>query len=56
MKRLGTDWWNLRKIFQPQPIERIRNYFGDAIGIYFSFVGEKTFSREKLSIASLKRN
>lgn len=40
MKRLGSEWWNVRKIFQPQPIEKIRNYFGDAIGIYFSFVGE----------------
>lgn len=41
MKRLGTEWWNLRKVFKPQPIERIREYFGDAIGIYFSFVGER---------------
>lgn len=41
MKRLGTEWWNVRKIIQPQPIEKIRRYFGDSIGIYFSFVGEK---------------
>lgn len=41
MKRLGTEWWNLKQVFKPQPIERIRNYFGDAVGIYFSFVGEK---------------
>lgn len=40
MKRLGTEWWNVRKILTLQPIEKIRNYFGDAIGIYFSFVGE----------------
>lgn len=40
MKQLGTEWWNLKKIFQLQPIEKIRNYFGDAVGIYFSFVGE----------------
>lgn len=40
MKRLGDEWWNLGKIFKPQPIEKIRDYFGDAIGIYFSFVGK----------------
>lgn len=51
MKRLGTEWWNLRKISQPQPIEKIRNYFGDAIGIYFSFVGEME-NVQKLSITS----
>jgi hypothetical protein len=41
MKRLGSEWWSLKKISKPQPIERIRKYFGDAIGIYFSFVGEQ---------------
>jgi anoctamin-10 len=40
MKRLGSEWWNLKQIFKMQPIEKIRNYFGDGIGIYFSFVGE----------------
>jgi anoctamin-10 len=40
MKRLGMEWWNLRKMFYNQPIEKIRKYFGDAIGFYFSFVGE----------------
>lgn len=40
MKQLGTEWWNLKKMFKPQPIEKIRNYFGDAVGIYFMFVGE----------------
>ncbi|KAL7045117.1 hypothetical protein ACKWTF_002152 [Chironomus riparius] len=39
MKRIGTEWWNLRKMFYNQPIEKIRKYFGDAIGFYFSFVG-----------------
>jgi len=40
MKRLGTEWWNVRRMLQPQPIDKIRNYFGDTIGVYFSFVGE----------------
>jgi anoctamin-10 len=41
MKRLGTEWWNVKQFFKPQPIEKIRNYFGDAVGIYFMFVGER---------------
>lgn len=43
MKRLGSEWWNLRKVMRPQPIEKIRNYFGDSIGLYFSFVGKHAF-------------
>lgn len=43
MKRLGSEWWHWRKIFRPQPIEKIRSYFGDGIAFYFSFVGEETF-------------
>lgn len=50
MKRLGKEWWNLKNIFQPQPIEKIRNYFGDAIGIYFMFVGKKFFSLNAVSL------
>lgn len=55
MKRLGVEWWNLKRMLQPQPIEKIRKYFGDAIGIYFSFVGEKVLDG-KLSITSLNHN
>lgn len=43
MKRLGDEWWNLRQILKPQPISKIRRYFGDAIGVYFSFVGNSSF-------------
>lgn len=39
VKRLGREWWDVQNIFKPQPIDKIRHYFGDAIGIYFSFVG-----------------
>lgn len=44
MKRLGVEWWHWKTFFKPQPIEKIRNYFGDAIGIYFSFVGDNSCS------------
>jgi anoctamin-10 len=40
MHRLGAEWWSVKRWFKPQPIEKIRRYFGDAIGIYFSFVGK----------------
>lgn len=43
VKRLGEEWWNVRNIFKPQPIEKIRIYFGDVIGMYFGFVGQFTF-------------
>lgn len=36
LKKLGPDWHN--KIYD-QPIHRIREYFGEGIGIYFAFVG-----------------
>ncbi|KAG5674939.1 hypothetical protein PVAND_004883 [Polypedilum vanderplanki] len=44
MKRLGTEWWNLRHLFKRQPIEKIRKYFGDGIAFYFSFVEYYTIS------------
>lgn len=50
MKRLGVEWWNLKRLLKPQPIEKIRKYFGDAIGIYFSFVGEMS----KIEIIRMK--
>lgn len=40
MRRLGREWWFWKRIYHPQPIEKIRSYFGDGIGFYFSFVGE----------------
>jgi anoctamin-10 len=46
MKRLGSEWWSLKKISKPQPIEKIRSYFGDGIGFYFSFVGESVTWRK----------
>lgn len=53
MKRLGTEWWNLRQIAKPQPIEKIRSYFGDGIGFYFSFVGE--LLEKKCGVVKIKR-
>lgn len=38
LKKFGPEWY--LKWFSKQPIERIREYFGESLGIYFSFVGE----------------
>ncbi|CAO1368109.1 unnamed protein product [Diamesa tonsa] len=44
LKRLGKDWWHFKNNFKSQPIDRIRNYFGDSIGFYFSFVNFYTIA------------
>lgn len=46
VKRLGDEWWNVRNVWKSQPIEKIRTYFGDVVGMYFGFVGtlKKAFS------------
>lgn len=55
MKRLGSEWWNLRQMIRPQPIEKIRNYFGDSIGLYFSFVGKHAPPRRGTEHCQLTR-
>lgn len=36
MKKLGPSWY---ASYKPQPIQRIRDYFGESVAMYFSFVG-----------------
>lgn len=38
LKKFGPEWYMCW--FKKQPVERIREYFGESLGIYFSFVGE----------------
>lgn len=36
LKKFGPEWY--LSFVHKQPIERIREYFGEGVGIYFSFV------------------
>lgn len=40
LKKFGPSWYMAG--FVKQPIEMIREYFGESLGIYFSFVGTAT--------------
>lgn len=49
-RNLLENWANWRKAFTKQPIEDIRNYFGEEIGLYFAWLG---FFTKWLWIASV---
>lgn len=50
---LYTKWASVRKIFQYQPLDYIKNYFGVKIGIYFAWLGYYTYMLILASIAGI---
>jgi hypothetical protein len=36
---LGDSWALFRRAFRPQPLERVRMYFGERIALYFAWIG-----------------
>ncbi|CAH1722389.1 unnamed protein product [Chironomus riparius] len=50
---LFTKWASVRKIFQYQPLDYIKNYFGVKIGIYFAWLGYYTYMLILASIAGI---
>lgn len=39
LNELKRNWASFGKIFKSQPIEKIRNYFGEEVSLYFSWLG-----------------
>lgn len=50
---LANEWGSFNKSFKPQPIDRIRNYFGVKIAIYFLWLGFYTYMLIPATIAGL---
>ncbi|KAK7114042.1 anoctamin-10-like isoform X2 [Littorina saxatilis] len=44
IKRLGNEWYQPKNFFKLQPIHKIKQYFGEKIGLYFAFLGVYTVS------------
>ena len=40
---LYTEWARYRNLFRIQPLDQIKNYFGEQIGLYFAFTGYYTY-------------
>lgn len=50
---LCQDWGSLKKMFSTQPLDRIKDYFGVKIGIYFLWLGFYTFMLIPASICGI---
>ncbi|XP_065660180.1 anoctamin-4 isoform X5 [Hydra vulgaris] len=50
---LQEDWASIRRVFKYQPIEAIRNYFGEKVALYFAWLGFYTSFLVPASIVGL---
>jgi len=39
VKWLMTNWASFKNTFKPQPIDKVRDYFGEEVAIYFAWLG-----------------
>lgn len=41
LKKFGPEWY--QSYLKKQPVEKVREYFGESVGIYFCFVGKHSY-------------
>ena len=51
LQELKTEWATLRKIFSKQPLDKVRNYFGEKAALYFAWM--ETYQKFMISAAIL---
>ena len=52
LRALRKEWANPMLMFQPQPLERVKRYFGPTICIYFAWLGTLPVPPVPLSLLS----
>ncbi|XP_006230651.1 anoctamin-9 isoform X2 [Rattus norvegicus] len=50
---LSREWAQWRNVFQPQPIDKIREYFGEKVALYFTWLGWYTYMLVPAAVVGL---